>query len=300
MHTRFSMSPVWIILFLILFALALPAVLESNSWPWFFIALVLSFFGVMLPLFVFFFSSFLIMDLEWKGACQHGWLDCFIVGKLALTPFVLAATAALYRVDILRSGQNKERWVVVSFFLGAMIATVCFVFGLVSFGWRMWLLVPLYVAIWYSVRAAQLISAAGFNFWTYLSALLGSLPFWVASGFWSRSVFESLPDKAPSGCFIVTAASRGHAGCVGPFIEIAHNGRNLQVNQQLIVFWQFENFWQKQSPRSHAMFRKVYNRAGPVIAARIKSPWLADVVYLALKPAELIVRRINHKTKERL
>jgi hypothetical protein len=285
------MNPFLIVLLLILTALALPPALKKKSWLWFFMALVLSFVGVVLPLFVFFFSSF--MTPEWKGACTHGWLDCFIVGKLALTPFVLVATAAWYRVEILHTAKTTERWVVVGMFLGAIVATVCCVFGLVSIGWQAWMLVPFYVAAWYSIRAAQLIQTASFGFWTYFGALLGSLPFWLLSWFWSRSVFESLPDKVPSDCFVVTAAGRGHGKIVGPRIEVTHNGRLVRANRQLITLWQFEHCWRNQSPRSHAAFRKVYNRAGPVVAARIKSPWLADLAYLAIKPVELVARAVT-------
>lgn len=290
------MNPFWIILLLILLALALPPAIKKKSWAWFFIALILSFVVVVLPLFVFLFSSFMVP--EWKGACSYDWLNCFIVGKLALTPFVLVAIAALYSVEILRVEKRAKRWIVVGIFLGAVVATVCLVFGLVCIGCERMMLVPFYVAVWYSIRAIQLIGAAGFSFWTYFGALLGSLPFWLASWVWSRSVYESLPDKAPSGCFVVTAASHGHVKCVGPFAEIMRNGRRLRANQQLITLWQFEALWHARAPRCHATFRRIYNRIGPVIAGQIRSPWLADVTCLALKPAEITARLINRKFKE--
>ncbi len=292
------MIPILIILFLILAALALPPALKKKSWRRFFIALVLSFVGVVLPLFVFFFSSFMVP--EWKGACAHGWLDCFIVGKLALTPFVLLATAALYQVEIFRTAKNTERWIVVGMFLGAGVAATCLGFGLVIIGWQAWMLVPLYVAVWYALRAIQLIKAAGFGFWTYFGALTGSLPFWLLSWFWSRSVFASLPDQAPSGCFVVTAAGRGHRKLVGPFWEVEHGGRMLLANRQLITLWKFENLWRKQSPHSHAVFRKVYNRVGPGVAGRIKSPWLADLAYVAIKPVELAARVATAAPRKRI
>lgn len=279
-----------IILILILVALALPAADQRNSWPWFFVALVLSFFGVILPLFVFFFSSFLIFNLDWKGACRHGWVDCFILGKLALTPFVLAATAALYRVDILRSGEERKRWIIVAILLGALIAAVCFIFGVTYMHWQLWLLVPLYVAIWYAIRAGQLMAPAGFGPGTYLRGLLGTLPFWIASGWWSHHIFTSLPDKVPARCFIVTAASRGHTSCVGPLIKTSHNGRVVYATRQLLTFWQLENIWHAWAPLSHAIFRKAYNRLGPILASCIQSPWLADAVFYALKPAEWLAR----------
>ena len=286
----------WIILFVILSMLASPATVKEKTWLRFFIAMVLSFVGVVLPLFVFLFSSF--MEPEWKGACVYGWLDCFIVAKLALTPQVLLATAALYALEIIRVKNRTARWVVVGIFLGAVVASVCFVFGMVCIGSeadapKLWLLVPFYVAVWYSVRAVQLIRAARFDFWTLLVSVAGSLPFWLASWLWSRSLYSSLPDKAPSDCFIVTAAGLGHAKFVGPHFEIKRNGRKRLVNQQLLTFWQLENLWRAQSSGSHAMFRKIYNCVGSVVARRISSPWLADLTFITLKPVELVAKLIS-------
>src|ERR1700722_14907852 len=238
------MSAFVIILIGILCVLALPPALKEKSRCRFLIALILSFLGIVLPLFVFFFSSFL--EPEWKGDCVYGWLNCFITRKLALTPIVLLATAALYALEILRVANRTARWIVIGIFLGAIISSICFVFGIVCIGsgtdaFKWWLLVPFYVAIWYSVRAVELTREARLSFLTYLISLVCSLPFWLASWLWSRSLYAALPDKEPSGCFIVTAAGRGHAAIVGTHFEIERNGRRLLVNQQLITFWQFED-----------------------------------------------------------
>lgn len=282
----------WTVLIVILFVLALPPTLKARSWRHFFIALILSFAGVVLPLFVFFFSSLMVPD--WKGACHYGWLDCFIMGKLALSPLVLLATAALYSLDILKVERRTERWRVVGVFLGAIIAWGCLIFGLVCLGGaadapRLWLLVPFYIALWHSIRAWQLIRLANFSWGTYIISLIGSLPFWLVSWLWSRNVFASLPDKAPD-CFIVTAATCGHTRCIGPLVEITRNGHRRRANQQLVTFWEFETRWQTYFPRTHTIFRCIYNRIGPVVARQIQSPWLADVTYLALKPFEWLVR----------
>jgi hypothetical protein len=52
--------------------------------------------------------------------------------------------------------------------------------------------------------------------------------------------------------------------------------------------WQFETLWRDCAPLSHALFRCVYNRFGPVLARRIVSPWLADLAHLAINPVELL------------
>ncbi len=278
-------------------AMALAPAMKEKSVPRFFIALILTFVSVVLPLFIFFFSAFL--EPDWKGACVCGWLDCFIMGKLALTPLVLLATTALYALEIFRVENRTAPWIVAGIFLGAIVSSVCFAFGVVQFGFqadpffKRWLLVPLYVAVWYSVRTVQLIKAACLDLQTSLVSVACSLPFWLASWLWSRSLYTSLPNQSPDGCFIVTAAGHGHPAFVGRHIRIERNGRSRLVNQQLITFWQFENLWRTFAPRSHRIFRRGYNRVGPVIAARIKSPWLADFTYLAIKPLELLAKTAN-------
>jgi hypothetical protein len=292
------MTPYWIILFLILFALAMPVWFGKGFWPHVPLAMVMSFFVVVLPLFVFAFSSFMVP--EWKGACRYGWVDCFIVGKLAFSPFVLVATAALYRLEVLREKNVGDKWFVGGIYLGAMVAVTCAVFGLVCVKWQGWLLVPIYVAVWYAIRAVQLMIQSTVGFWAYLWATLLTVPAWLTSWQWSRQVYESLPNQAPSGCFVVTAAGRGHPNVVGPFFEIEHAGKSCRANQQLITLWQFEERWRKQFPLSHAAFRRIYNRFGSLIAARIRSQWQADVMFLILKPAEWLANiylNKNHTTK---
>jgi hypothetical protein len=274
---------------------ALPPALKERSWKKFFIAVPLTLVGILLPLFIFVGSALLVPD--WKGGCRFGWLDCFHVGKLALTPLVLWASAAWYAVEVYRVTNRTRTWLVLGFCLGALVSSICFVFGLVSTeglgrnGLRCWLLVPLYVSLGYSLRAAQLMKLAGLKSLTYLAALVSSLPFWIGSVIWSRKAYSSLPDHPPT-CFVVTAAARGHSALVGPFVEVLHHGCRRKANHQLLTLWQFEIIWRTAAPRSHSIFRRFYNRLGPVIARRITQPWLADLAYLAIRPAEILARGI--------
>lgn len=73
------------------------------------------------------------------------------------------------------------------------------------------------------------------------------------------------------------------------------NGHEAVVGKtgwQLKAFRAFESTWQRRRPASHRAFRRVYNRVGPVIAGRIRSPYAADAVYLALKPVEWLAGSI--------
>jgi len=255
-----------------------------------------SFFGVTIPVLGFVVS--VLATPEWKGACPHGWIDCFEMGKLALMPLVLWATAAFYSVELLRVQKPERPWIVLGLFSGTVVSGVCLLINIfleTNFVTNTGILrvVPFYVFLWYLIRTVQVGRVALMPFWAYLAALAGSLPFWIASVLWMKHIYRGLPDRAPE-CFVVTAAGRGHRQLVGPFFEVEHHGHRRQANRQLITLWEIESLWRDRSPQSHAIFRRMYNTVGPVIAARIRSPWLADGAYLAIKPVELTARWINH------
>jgi hypothetical protein len=291
-----SLNPFTITLILIWIALAVAPALRRKSLIRFFVALLMSFAVVVLPLFVFFISGFLKPD--WKGGCAHGWLDCFFVGKFVLTPLVLWATAGLYSVVVLDVEKRTQAWIVLGIFIGAVVSSVCLAHGLVYFvrpkdTFALWMLVPLYVSVWYWVRAVQLIRESKLGLKVCLvDAMIGSLPFWIASVWCSKQTYAAMPDKAPN-CFVVTAAGRGHGRLVGPFFEVEHGGGRVRANRQLITLWQFENLWQSKWPQSHRSFRRFYNRFGPIVAEQIKLPWLADMAYIAIKPVELVARSVT-------
>ncbi len=242
--------------------------------------------GIILPLGIFLLSSIMVPD--WKGGCSHGWIDCFNRGKVALLPIVLWASAALL---VEETGPNNppQPWVVRGLFLGAVVSGICLIFGCSDgIGLErvsLCLLCPFYVCVWHGLRMWQLQRAAKCEAKYFVAALAKTLPFWIASVIWSKRVYASLPDKSPD-CFIVTAASRGHPSVVGPLTEVRRAGRIRSANKQLLIFWQFEALWSSRAPRTHAAFRSIYNRLGPIIARQITSSWQADAVYAALKPME--------------
>jgi len=255
----------------------------------------------MLPLFVYFLSSFMIPD--WKGGCTYGWVDCFYLGKLTLTPIVLLATGALYAVELFEPGRLSDKGAALALFLGSLTAAVCFLFGLLYVaelkGAAIFLFVPLYIAVWHGVRAWKLRSAFGSDPLAWMLAFIGSIPLWVWSVLWSKQLYASLPSTAPD-CFVVTAASHGHASFVGPFIKVAHKGNRRRANLQLATLWQFESLWRNRSPHSHAMFRRAYNRVGPAVAKRINHPVLADMAYILIKPVELAARLILNLNRNQI
>jgi len=284
---------------LILIGLAIPPYLVHRSLKKLAHSVLVSFFGVMLPLFVFFLSSFLIP--EWKGGCTYGWVDCFYLGKLALSPIVLWATGALYAVELFEPGRLRDKDAALALFLGSIVAGVCFLFGLLYApelkGISLFLFVPFYIAVWHGFRAWKLRSTFGSDPLPWMLVFIGSIPFWVWSVIWSKQLYANLPATAPSGCFVVTAASRGHAAFVGPFTEVIHNGNHRRANLQLATLWQFESLWLNRAPRSHAIFRRAYNQVGLIVAQHINHPLLADIAYILIKPAELTARLIIYSNR---
>ena len=112
---------------------------------------------------------------------------------------------------------------------------------------------------------------------------------YIASWAWAlvqaQQYYAALPTEKPSGCFVVGAAARGHPRLVRSWTL---GGR--PVTRQLILLKSFEFQLERDAPRTHRLLRRVYNRIGPAVANRIRSPWSADVVYLALKPIEWLTR----------
>lgn len=252
--------------------------------------------GLVVPFLVFLLST-TVADPNWKGDCPHGWLDCFLQGKMWLTPLVLWASAAWWSLERRPhpTQTTPSAWITLGIFHGAVVSFVCLLAGILTIGVGrnricLFLLVPLLVATTYSIRAVQLMRAAKLTPAAYLRSLLVAAPCWIASIIWAKRIYDALPDTRPEGCFVVTAASRGHPGFVGPFTEIRHRGRRRRANRQLVTFWQFEERWQRQAPASHAAFRQIYNRVGPRLARHLTRRWLADLAWLALKPAELLAR----------
>ncbi|HET6430490.1 MAG TPA: DUF6688 family protein [Phycisphaerae bacterium] len=95
--------------------------------------------------------------------------------------------------------------------------------------------------------------------------------------------YEAFRYKAPSDCFVVSAAARGHRRFVGSAIDPAGG---VPVNRQLARLRAFEGRLRARWPRVHRPLRRLYNIVGPAVARRLRSPWAADIVYVLLKPVE--------------
>ncbi len=272
----------------------LPALLLSiapgihrRSVKVFFLSLLWVLVGITLPGYWFLLSVGLLP--EWKGGCTLGAFTCFVVGKLWLSPLVVWALAAFYARVVWKVAQPLRSWIVFGYWVGAIVSVICLLHGIVAFPRYLMVfwpfLVPTLSAVYYSVVARRLIRESGISIAKLWAAAIATVPFWLLAFWQSRRVFESLPDQQPE-CFVVTAAMRGHASIVGPFHTIHRHGQERRVNRQLMAFWAFEAVWSARMPRLHGAVRMIYNRIGPLVAKRMTTAWIADAVYLALKPFE--------------
>jgi hypothetical protein len=129
--------------------------------------------------------------------------------------------------------------------------------------------------------------------WSLLSLLAVSTWATCLFGAWRRAMdlaiqeYASLPAENPN-CFVCSAAARGHRQLVRSEPVCIDGSRVIWVNRQLRVLKAFELGLKIAAPRVHQAIRRTYNWGGPPLARRLKSPWAADVAYLALKPAEWI------------
>lgn len=102
----------------------------------------------------------------------------------------------------------------------------------------------------------------------------------------ARGTYAELPAEMPGGCFVVSAAAKGHPRFVGsrPGLD------GLPENDQLATLRGFERVLASKYPELHRPLRCLYNQVGAPIARRLDRRWKADIVYLMLKPLEWAVR----------
>lgn len=188
-------------------------------------------------------------------------------------------------VENLRTPPGESLLVVVSSLM-LVICVVVFPLGIaLTLYFSPWITASAYLIA--SIRLFRLTGQRRFSLlalllsMTWLSALGAT---WRAA--WTRALvaYSQLPTEPPQDCFIVAAASRGHVRVVGSWKT--RSGRI--VNRQLLRFKAFELMLAAVAPSVHRRLRSIYNRVGPPIARRIRSPLAADVVFVLLKPLEVL------------
>ncbi len=116
---------------------------------------------------------------------------------------------------------------------------------------------------------------------------------WLAMfvGAWRLSMaaavaeYAKLPTSAP-GCYVATAAARGHRRFVRSRLVRDDRGGTFAVNEQLRRLKCAEILLRASSPELHRHLRRAYDHIGPRLARFLGPPLAADVAYVLLKPIE--------------
>lgn len=86
--------------------------------------------------------------------------------------------------------------------------------------------------------------------------------------------------------YLCTVAAQGHPWLVGPERMGVRNGHPIVVNRQLATANAFEDLLRDRWPRFARLARRVYDALGYPLSRHLQSRWTADLMYLAMKPAE--------------
>ncbi|WP_311775690.1 DUF6688 family protein [Enterococcus gilvus] len=127
---------------------------------------------------------------------------------------------------------------------------------------------------------------------------------WTKTSDWNLSQHVAPPNVQIDEHYLCTVAASGHRKIVKPYrMGIRHDHRVI-VNRQLCVANAFEQILEEKIPRIHKIIRTVYDNYGYPIAKKIKSPYVADIIYYLMKPAEyfflLIIYLFDAKPENRI
>ncbi|HCT7955177.1 TPA: hypothetical protein OT862_000083 [Enterococcus faecalis] len=127
---------------------------------------------------------------------------------------------------------------------------------------------------------------------------------WTETSDWALSQKISPPNVQVDEHYLCTVAACGHRNFVKPQRMGIHHNHQVVVNRQLCVANAFEQILEEKVPKTHRFIRKNYDTYGFPIAKKIHSPYVADLVYLMMKPAEyfflLVLYLVDIKPENRI
>ena len=86
--------------------------------------------------------------------------------------------------------------------------------------------------------------------------------------------------------YLCTVAAGGHERVVKPLRMGERHGHPVIVNRQLCIANAFEQLLEERTPTFHRHLRHFYDTWGFPVARLIHSPYIADGIYLLMKPLE--------------
>jgi hypothetical protein len=121
---------------------------------------------------------------------------------------------------------------------------------------------------------------------------------------WILSTKVSPPPIESGGHYLCTVSLRGHKKLVKPVRYGLRNGKKIVVNRQLCVANAFEQLIMEKTPGFHRAVRHFYDTYGYPVSKWIRKAWVADTVYLIMKPLEwlflLVLYTFDRKPEDRI
>lgn len=105
---------------------------------------------------------------------------------------------------------------------------------------------------------------------------------------WTFSKQTPPPPKEHEGHYLCTVAAGGHEKVVKPQRYGIRRGQKIIVNRQLLVANAFEDLIQERCPKFHRAVRNFYDKHGYPVSKHITTKSRADIVYILMKPLELL------------
>lgn len=111
---------------------------------------------------------------------------------------------------------------------------------------------------------------------------------WTETSNWNLSTKISPQNIYYDEHYLCTVAAGGHPKIVKPIRKGMRHGHEVIVNRQLCIANAFEQVMEEYIPVFHRHIRNIYDKYGFPIARAIRSPYIADVVYILMKPLEVM------------
>lgn len=104
--------------------------------------------------------------------------------------------------------------------------------------------------------------------------------------------------------YLCTVSVKGHKKLVKPLRAGIRGNHRILVNRQLLIANAFENILEQYTPKLHKLIRDIYDRYGYPLSKHINTSWLADLIYILMKPIEwfflLILYTVDHNPENRI
>ncbi|UHR03067.1 hypothetical protein LV469_01930 [Peptoniphilus sp. GNH] len=140
---------------------------------------------------------------------------------------------------------------------------------------------------------ALILSAALLGLAIVILMLFGQAPHSLIKAFTETSDWNLSDKIAPDNIsidehYLCTVAARGHKKIVRPIRRGYRHGYEVVVNRQLMVANAFEDLIEDRLPKTHKFIRRFYDKYGYAFAKKIKSKYAMDVIWIIMKPFEII------------